>query len=183
MSILQLIIIGTALAMDALGVTLSVGVNESVNKNQKIGYIVSFGFFQFLLTLVGGIIGCYFNKNIIPISDTMGGIVIGIIGILMIVDGLKEKEESILTKNSMIVILGISVSIDAIVVGFTLFNKLTSLLTLLVNCLLIGLITLLICTIGFYLCKFIKKINFISKYADFFGGMALIIFSFKMIFF
>ena len=75
------------------------------------------------------------------------------------------------------------ISIDAIVVGFTLFNKLTSLLTLLVNCLLIGLITLLICTIGFYLCKFIKKINFISKYADFFGGTALIIFSFKMIFF
>jgi len=183
MSVLQLIIIGIALAMDALGVTLSVGVNDSVNRNQKIGYIISFGFFQFLLTLVGGIIGCYFNNNIIPISDTLGGVVIGIIGILMIIDGVKEKEESVLAKNSMIIIIGISVSIDAIVVGFTLFNKITLLLSLILNCILIGLITLLICTIGFYLCRFIKKIDFISKYADFFGGIALIIFSIKMIFF
>lgn len=183
MSVLQLIIIGIALAMDALGVTLSVGVNDSVNRNQKIGYIISFGFFQFLLTLVGGIIGCYFNNNIIPISDTLGGVVIGIIGILMIIDGVKEKEESVLAKNSMIIIIGISVSIDAIVVGFTLFNKITLLLSLILNCILIGLITLLICTIGFYLCRFIKKIDFISKYVDFFGGIALIIFSIKMIFF
>lgn len=183
MSILHVIIIGIALAMDALGVTLSVGVNNSINKNQKIGYIISFGFFQFLLTLIGGIIGCYFNNNIIPISDTLGGIVIGIIGILMIIDGVKEKEESVLAKNSMIIIIGISVSIDAIVVGFTLFNKITLLLSLILNCILIGLITLLICTIGFYLCKFIKKIDFVSKYADFFGGIALIMFSIKMIFF
>ena len=83
----------------------------------------------------------------------------------------------------MILILGISVSIDAIVVGFTTFNQITSLLTLFVDSILVGLITLFICTIAFFICRYIRKISFVQKYANFLGGIALLIFSIKMIFF
>lgn len=33
-----------------------------------------------------------------------------------------------------------------------------------------------------FLCRYIRKVEFISKYADFFGGVTLIIFAIKMIF-
>ena len=107
----------------------------------------------------------------------------GIVGILIIIDGFKEKENKILMKNSTCIILGISVSIDALVIGFTAFHHISRNLLLCVNGLLIGLITLFICTLGFFICKYIKKITFITKYANFLAGIALIFFGFKMIFF
>ena len=41
MSVRELIFIGIALAMDALGVTLSIGLNPIVRRNTKIKYIIS----------------------------------------------------------------------------------------------------------------------------------------------
>lgn len=181
MEVFSVIIIGIALAMDAFGASLSIGINSVIKKRKKVYYLVSFGFFQCSLFFLGGILGNYCNNCIIAISNTLGGIVIAIVGILMIVDGMKNSEKSILTKNSMVIILGISVSIDAIVVGFTVFYGIGSLLVLFMYSILIGLITLFICSIGFYMCTHIKKINFFFKYANFFGGLALILFSINMI--
>ena len=183
MGVLSVIIIGIALSMDAFGVSLGVGVSTQVKRKSKIGYIISFGFFQFLFTFIGGILGYLFDTYIASIPTIAGGIVITIVGVLMIIDGLKTKEDSILCKNSMILILGISVSIDALVIGFTAFHFVGSVLIMLLYSLIIGLITLLCCTIAFFICRYIRKINFISKYADLFGGIALIILAVKMIFF
>ncbi|SFU76282.1 Putative Mn2+ efflux pump MntP [Clostridium sp. DSM 8431] len=183
MSIFKVFLIGIALAMDAFGVSLSVGVTDGIKRKQKILYIMSFAFFQFLLIFLGAVAGRYVNTYLVPISNTFGGIAVGIIGVLMIIDGLKEREESILTKNSMILILGISVSIDAIVVGFTTFIGIQGILLLFVESIFVGLITLFMCTLAFFICRYIKKISFVKKYANLLGGIALIIFSINMIFF
>ena len=180
MSIFKGFLIGIALAMDAFGVSLSVGVTDGIKRKQKILYIMSFAFFQFLLIFLGAVAGRYVNTYLVPISNTFGGIAVGIIGVLMIIDGLKEREESILTKNSMI---GISVSIDAIVVGFTTFIGIQGILLLFVESIFVGLITLFMCTLAFFICRYIKKISFVKKYANLLGGIALIIFSINMIFF
>ena len=105
------------------------------------------------------------------------------VGSVMIIDGLKEKESDLLIKDSTCIILGISVSIDALVIGFTTFCKLGSILLLSVNSILIGLITLFLSTVAFFICRYIQKVRFISKYADFLGGIALILFGLKVIFF
>jgi putative Mn2+ efflux pump MntP len=183
MSVLEVIIIGVALAMDAFGVTLGIGVNNKVKNVEKKMYILSFGFFQFFLAFIGGLLGYLFNNYIIPISSTIGGMVVGGIGVLMIVDGIKNSNDSILAKKAMIIILGISVSVDAMVIGFTVFNNIERVLSLLVYTILIGLITLLICTLGFFVCRYINRIKFVKKYANLFGGLSLILFSIKMIFF
>jgi len=183
MQVLELFFIGVALAMDAFGVSLSVGVTYGIKRKQKILYILSFAFFQFLMIFIGGALGKYVTTYVIPISNTVGGVAVGIIGLFMIIDGMKNRENSILNRNSMILILGISVSIDAIVVGFTTLNFISLFILLLVDSIFIGLITLLMCTFAFYICRYIRKINFVQKYADFLGGIALLIFSIKMIFF
>ena len=60
MDLRHLIIIGIALAMDALGVTLSIGLNPRVRRDSKIKYIISFGFFQFLFFFLCGVFGYIF---------------------------------------------------------------------------------------------------------------------------
>lgn len=185
MGLKAVIIIGMAMAMDALGVTISLGLNNKTQRHTKVKCILSFAIFQFLFILIGGIAGKFFDTYIASIPNLIGGIIIGIIGIIMIIDGLKkdDKNNSILDNKFMPIILGVSVSIDALVVGFTAFHHVGGELLLLVDSLMVGLITLLICTIGFYSCKYVRKIDFICKYADFLGGIILILFGVKMIFF
>lgn len=185
MALKDVIIIGVALAMDAVGVSISLGLSNKVKKFNKIAYIMSFAIFQFLLFLLGGIGGHLFEKYITSIPNLAGGIAIALVGLMMIKDGFDDnkREESILLKPIMIFILGVSVSIDAFVVGFTAFSYITIIKTILVSSIVVGAITLILSTFAFYICRYIRRVNFISRYADFFGGITLIIFSIKIIFF
>lgn len=185
MNLKDLIIVGVALAMDAVGVTVSIGVNPKIIRRNKIAFIMSFSIFQFLLFFLGGISGNLFEKYITTIPNMLGGIAIATVGILMIMEGFEDNkdDETLLLKKGMALILGISVSIDAFVVGFTGFNYISNILMMIGDCSIVGFITLILCTFTFYLCRYIRKIEFISKYASFFGGITLIIFAIKMIFF
>ena len=183
MELYDIIIIGIALAMDAFGVTLGIGLNPKINRFHKIKFLLSFAFFQFLFTYVGGSLGYLFDTYITTIPSIVGGTIMGIVGILIIIDGFKEKEAELLIKNSTCIMLGISVSIDALVIGFTVFHEVSYNLLLCIDSILIGLITLFICTLGFFICRYIKKLKFVTTYANFFAGIALIFFGFKMIFF
>ena len=183
MNIYIIFIIGVALAMDAFGVALGIGLNPILKASNKIKFILSFAFFQFLFTFLGGVLGHLFDVYITNIPSIAGGIVMSFVGILMIIDGLKDKESDILIKNSTCIILGISVSIDALVIGFTTFCKFNSIIVLSVDSIFIGLITLFLSTVAFFICRYVKKIRFISKYANFLGGIALILFGIKVILF
>ena len=185
MNLKDIIIVGVALAMDAVGVSISIGVNSAINKKNKIEFIISFAFFQFLFFFLGKISGNLFETYITAIPNVIGGIAIAIVGILMISDGFenKENDERMLLKKGVALILGVSVSIDALVVGFTTIGTTISYWIIFIDSIFIGIITLIICTSGFYFCRFIRKINFITQYADFLGGIILILFAFKMIFF
>ncbi|GAB6167757.1 manganese efflux pump MntP family protein [Clostridium carnis] len=185
MGLKEVILIGVALAMDALGLSISLGINPSLKRKNKIGFIVSFAFFQFLFLFIGGVSGVFFDTYIASIPNIIGGLIVGAIGAIMIIDGFKkdDKDDSFLIRKAMYIILGVSVSIDALVIGFTAFHEMQLILLLFVDSILIGLITLLICTTGFFLCRYVRKINFICKYADFLGGIILILFGIKMIFF
>ena len=185
MELREVFILGTAVSMDALGVTLSIGVNGRVARSRKVGFIISFAFFQFLLFFLGGAGGFLFEKYVTGIPNVIGGITIIIVGLLMLKEGFdnKEEDDGFLNNNIMCIILGISVSIDALVIGFTAFHNNNIDALMLCNSVLVGLITLFLCTLGFYLCKYIRKIEFVVKYADFLGGIILAIFGLKMLLF
>ena len=182
MELRDVIIIGVALAMDALGVTIGIGVNSKVSRRKKVCFIASFALFQFLLFFLGGVSGFFFDKYIISIPNLIGGITIFIVGVIMIKEGFNnESENGLLEKRFMAIVLGISVSIDALVVGFTAFYGINGYRVMASDSLIIGIITFLICTTGFYLCRYIRKVQFVTKYADFLGGIMLILFAIKML--
>lgn len=187
MNLKDVIIVGVALAMDAVGVAIGIGVNSKVKRKNKIAFIISFAFFQFLFFFMGGVGGHLFQKYVTTIPNVVGGIAIAIVGALMIKEGIEngsnDKDEILLLKSSMVIILGVSVSIDALVVGFTAIKYISNMMRVVNDSAVIGGITLILCTFAFYFCRYIRRINFISRYADFFGGATLIIFAIKMIFF
>lgn len=179
--IYSLFIISLALALDAFGVSLSIGLNPAVKRKSKIWFCISFAFFQFLLSYIGAFLGYLFNTYILSIPKIIGGIIIAIVGILMLKEDM-DNNNNILINKKMYLILGISVSIDAAVIGFTALNSITVFFVLLEATVFIGLITLIMCITAFIIANHLRKINVISKYADYVGGVILILFGLKMIF-
>lgn len=175
--------IALALSLDAFGVAVCIGLNNQVRRNNKFLFALSFGFFQFLFSLIGAYAGFLFNTYIAAVPEVIGGIVIAVVGAMMIKEGLENQGECPLIKPSMYFILGMSVSIDAMVVGFTAFHEVTSMAVRLSDTLFIGLVTLIMSLSAFFLARYLKKVNAIGKYADYLGGVILIIFGIKMIFF
>lgn len=181
--IYSLFLIALALALDAFGVSLSIGLNSLVRARNKMWFCLSFGFFQFLFSFLGAFLGFLFNTYILSIPKIIGGIVIAIVGILMLKDGIDNKNDNILLSKKIYLILGISVSIDAAVVGFTVLNSIISPIALFEAAIFIGLITLIMCIIAFIAAGHLRKIELVSRYADYTGGIILIFFALKMIFF
>ncbi|PRR81369.1 manganese efflux pump MntP family protein [Clostridium luticellarii] len=183
MEFYSLFLIALALSLDAFGVSLCIGLNEIITRKNKIQFIISFGFFQFFFAICGAYAGFLFNKYIASVPEVIGGALVLIIGILMLKDGLKSKEECLFIKPEMVIVLGISVSIDALVIGFTTLNDIESNLSVLYSTLFIGMTTFLISLAAFLISRYLRKIHIVSKYADYIGGIILIIFGIKMMFF
>ncbi|MCH5138138.1 manganese efflux pump, partial [Clostridiaceae bacterium UIB06] len=56
-------------------------------------------------------------------------------------------------------------------------------LVILKDTLFIGTITLIMASIAFIFARYLKRISLVSKYADYIGGIILVIFGIKMMFF
>jgi putative Mn2+ efflux pump MntP len=178
-----LLLIAVALSLDAFGVSLCVGLNGAVEKRNKFQLSFSFGFFQFFFAICGAYAGFLFNTYIASVPQVIGGALVSIVGILMVKEGFASKEECILIKPGMILVLGVSVSIDALVIGFTTLNNIANRVELFISTVFIGLITFIMCLFAFFISKYLQKIHIVSKYADYIGGVILIIFGIKMMFF
>lgn len=183
MTIESLLLIALAVSLDAFGVAIAIGLNERATVVNKLGFALSFGFFQFLCSFIGGIGGRLFTEHVAAVPSIIGGIVIVIVGILMIKEGVEEKEDNFILTFKMYFVLGISVSIDAVVVGFIALSSISSITTLGLATAIIGIVTMAMSLIAFILSKFLGKINVVGKYGDYIGGIILILFGIKMIFF
>jgi len=177
-----LLLIALALSLDAFGVALCIGLNNQARLKNKVIFATSFGFFQFLLSFIGAFAGFLFNTYIAAVPNIIGGIIIALVGVLMIKEGLQNKGDCPLLNAKMYVVLGISVSIDAMVVGFTAFNKVLNNIILFQDTLFIGIVTFIMSLGAFFVSRYLKRIEIVGKYADFIGGIILILFGLKMIF-
>jgi manganese efflux pump family protein len=183
MTIYSLFLIALALSLDAFGVALSIGLNRSIRLRSKIIFSISFGFFQYLFSFIGAFAGLWFTTYVAAVPSIIGGIIIALVGMLMIKEGMDEKEECILLSAKMYFVLGVSVSIDALVIGFTALHNLKNCLAIFEGSIFIGFVTVIITGIAFVVSKFLNRIAVISRYADYIGGIILVLFGLRMIFF
>lgn len=164
MGIVELILIGVGLAMDAFAVSICKGLSMKKKINYKKALIVAlyFGLFQGGMPLIGYALGVSFEQIVLSIDHWIAFILLSVIGIGMIKESLGDEEESLNDKVDFktMVVLAIATSIDALAIGVT-FAFLN------VN---IIFASLLICIITFAISYF--GVVFGNKFGDKFGSKA-----------
>lgn len=122
MKILELIVIGIGLSMDAFAAAICKGLSMK-KMNYKNALLTGgfFGGFQAFMPLLGYILGSQFSNYIVDIDHWIAFILLAAIGINMIKES-REKccpidEETFNLKNMLV--LSIATSIDALAVGIT----------------------------------------------------------------
>lgn len=172
MSILEIVLIGVGLAMDAFAVSICKGLAmRKMNYQKAIIIAAFFGVFQALMPALGYILGMTFASKIAAIDHWVAFILLGLIGGNMIKESMSNDDEcqddSLRIGN--LIMLSIATSVDALAVGitFAFFD-----VSLLLSISIIGIITFIICIMG------VKVGNvFGEKYknkAELAGGLILI---------
>ncbi|MBR5250508.1 MAG: manganese efflux pump [Clostridia bacterium] len=174
--ILNSLLLGLGLTMDAFSVSLANGLNEKDMKKRKaFGIAGTFAFFQGLMPMIGWICVHTILQYFTAFQKFIPWIALGLlafIGIKMIIDGAKNKEEEQTAKVGFwgLIVQGIATSIDALSVGFTIAEY--DVWSALVAVLIIALVTFVACVIGVFLGK-----KFGTKFAgkaNILGGIILI---------
>ncbi len=110
--------------------------------------------------------------------------VLAFVGVMMIKEAMEDNDNSkcILDNFFVYIILGISVNIDSVVVGFTALSYEHANRVIVFNCILGGIINYTLTSVAFLLGKGINKINNSQKYTGYLGGIILILLALKIMF-
>lgn len=176
---IEVILLGIALAMDSLAVSIVNGIKYSnYHKKEMFLASLSFGVFQGLMPLLGYLVFTPFIKYVEKVDHWIVLILLGYIGIDMIKESfenqeeIKEKSERFTIK--VLLVESIATAIDALSVGVALPDMA---INPYLSCLIICLCTFAICIIGHMLGKKIALL--LKNKALFMGGAILIIIGIK----
>lgn len=178
--VIQSVMLGVGLAMDAFSVSLANGLNEPKMKMKRICLIAGvFAFFQALMPLTGWF--CVHNlvkffsvfEKFIP---WIALILLAFIGGKMLFEGIGNKEEDEEENErglgfKLLMVQGVATSIDALSVGFTISEYGFSMA--LVSALIIAAVTFVICMAGVIIGK--KFGTKLANKASVLGGVILIV--------
>ncbi len=133
--IVEAILLGISLSMDAFAVGLTNGLeNPTMSKKRVILIAFMFGLFQGFMPLIGYLLCLPFEKYLTNIIPIVGFVILVILGINMMVEAFKErkirldndeealKKEEILSFKKLI-FEAIATSIDALLVGLLFVEK------------------------------------------------------------
>ena len=181
MTFLEVFLIAIGLAMDAFAVSISNGiVIKNVRFKHAIKFGIFFGFFQFIMPVIGWLCARNFKEAIESFDHWIAFILLLIIGGKMFIESFKaeEDEDSVKTDGDDVsfynmIILAIATSIDALAVGVSFaFLDSSNGLNIWVSSIIIGIVAFVISYAGIYLGK--KIGNLIQKNAERIGGIILI---------
>ena len=181
MSVFEIILISIGLAMDAFGVSIGKGLSMPVGENRrKVTLAFLFGLFQFLMPVMGWLIGRQFIDVISEWDHWIIFGLLGYLGIAMIREGLSDEDDEDDDKQFLgaweMMMLSVATSLDAMAVGLTFAFMPINVWE---ASIMIGVITFGISLIGVYLGKFMGQ--FVGKYADILGGVVLILIGTKIL--
>lgn len=180
---LMSIALGAGLAMDAFSVSLANGLNEPCMRTRKMcGIAGVFSLFQFAMPMIGWVCVHTVMQYFQVFGKLIPWIALGLLAFIggkMLYEGITCKEEECGCTSiglSALLVQGVATSIDALSVGFTIAEY--DWLMALVCCLVIAIVTFVLCAGGLLLGKsFGTKL---AGKASIFGGSILIIIGIKI---
>lgn len=113
------LLVGISLSMDAFSLALIYGT-QGMSKKDELFLSIIVGLFHFFMPLIGFNLGNFLYNYFIFNFNLVVGIIFTIIGIEMIVSGVKEEEVNILLSIWGFLMFGLSVSIDSLTTGIGL---------------------------------------------------------------
>ena len=182
MNIPVVLSIALALAMDAF--TVSVGISlrpEKGDMRQAMRLSFSFGFFQFIMPILGWLAGTKVLPLIQAFDHWVAFGLLLIIGCRMIRESLRtqkkpKQEKRDPTKGWSLLILSIATSVDALAVGLS-FAAIG--MEILKPSMLIGVVAFLMTLLGTKLGPILGQI--VGRRAEFIGGLVLIVIGIKIL--
>ena len=175
--IINSVLLGVGLAMDAFSVSLANGLNEPAMKKNRMSLIAGvFAFFQAAMPMIGWI--CVHTimqvfKNFEKFIPWIALLLLCYIGGELLLDGIKNRgseEEAAKLGFGALLIQGVATSIDALSVGFTIAEY--GFVMALICAIIIAVVTFIISFVGLILGK-----KFGTKFAgraSILGGVILI---------
>ncbi len=192
------LILAITLAFDAFATAVSLGLSSTVSqKSDKFKVAFFFGFFQFIMPVIGGLIIYPFVSDYGFIIKIIGTACLSILGLKMIVESFKPqpnlcervecdsgclegtckrtgKERKL--SNKKLLQYSVATSIDALLAS-TIIQALE--LRFIFTVVLIGVITFALSFIGVNFSKFVKQS--MEKKFEFIGGVILMLLAIKSI--
>lgn len=172
---LTVFFIGLGLAMDAFSVSLTNGLCIK-NIKMKDAFLIAFfyGFFQFIMPVIGFFAASIFKGYIEKVDHWVAFVLLFLIGIKMISEALEKRKECSKDEEKklslkVLTLQAVATSIDALAVGVG-FVALK--LPVFSSCILIGVITFILCFLGVFIGK--KAGNIFKGKAEIIGGIILI---------
>lgn len=179
MSIVEIVILGLALSMDAFAVTISNSfAYPNISRARSFSMPLAFGFFQFLMPVVGFVLGQLVSDFITQYAGIITFVILGFIGGKMIWDAFHEEEgeEASGQTLTMPVLLfqAVATSIDALAVGVSFAALEVNVLT---SSGIIGITTALTCIVALIIGK--RFGNALGEKATIIGGAVLVLIGLK----
>jgi putative Mn2+ efflux pump MntP len=171
MDFITIVLVAIGLTFDSLAVSISTGLMVShIRFFQALKIAIVFAVFQGFMPLIGWLFGMQVRDFISEYDHWLAFFMLSAIGAKMIYESLRdEKKEFDPTKITVILILAIATSIDALVVGVSFaFIEVNIVQTILI----VGGMTLFVTMLGIFLGK--NASGYFGNKIEFLGGLILI---------
>lgn len=124
MTILEIFTISFVLGLDAFSVAIAAGAFfKKATIRQRFRLSFHFGFFQFIMPIIGWAIGFSIFKYIQAIDHWIVSVILTALGAKMIWEGKKVETkffETDISRGIILISLAVATSIDALAIGFSL---------------------------------------------------------------
>lgn len=188
MSVIDVVLIAIALAIDACALTIANCTTYGCSLTKKKEWLmpITFAVFQGLMPVIGYFLGYAFKDYIGDVIKYISSGIFFLLAFKIIFDCIKESkstkqvaDSSACTKTmrftlSILLVQAVATSIDAFAIGVTLINLKFSVV---VAISIITVITFILVTLSLFFGKYLGKI--FGKYAEWLGAIILIILAVK----
>ena len=177
MTIINIIAIAVALAMDAFAVAIAAGIKlGTVSARQNFRLAWHFGLFQALMPIIGWVAGLTIRQQIARYDHWVAFALLVFVAQGMFREALKGGQDQSVTKDPTkgrtMVMLSVATSLDALAVGLSLSMLNVSIW---LPALVIGIVACVLTTVGLHLGKNLSRATLVRRYADGLGATVLLI--------
>ena len=178
MGIIEILLLGISVAMDAFAVSICKGMTSEKKLKTAVSCGIWFSVFQMLMPTIGFLVGTLFVDLIEKFDHWVVFVLLALLGANMIKEAFSKDKENVKNDTSFkeMLLLSLATSIDALAVGISLALVKTNIVLAIGT---IGLVTFAFCFVGAVIGQKLGEKH--KKQASALGGIILILLGIKIL--